>query len=206
MIDSVTTGVRRVGFASRSGITDGSGAPPSRLGGLGRLRRRVGGGLAAGRWRGQDVGDRLEERRVEARRPRSTTSSTGRRPRRPGSTVNPRRSSHASSPPAGRYCSRYLPSALLNATTRWLRASNAYRTPLRRLEEPSGRSGRRDHGEVRVGPDRAVLGRIDVPAGGRDDPGDLAVLGDVDVAVDQHVRHLRHVALGGQPRDRARCG
>src|SRR5215217_2846564 len=64
----VTTGVRRVGFASRSGITgERAGSPPSRLRRLRRLRRRLGRRIATRRGCRELVGDRLEERRVEPR-------------------------------------------------------------------------------------------------------------------------------------------
>ena len=92
------------------------------------------------------------------------------------------------SPPASRYCSTYLPFALLNATTRWFASSYAYSDPLRRLD---GRRAvrRRDHRVVRVRADApSAGGSASQPEAGMT-RATLAVLGDVDVAVDEHVGH-----------------
>ena len=60
----------------------------------------------------------------------------------PGSTIMPWRSVQPASPPASRYCATYLPSALLNATTRWFVRVEGVERARARLARTSRRAGR----------------------------------------------------------------
>ena len=184
---SVTTGVRRVGFASRSGITARrSGRAVGRPGA--GLRRRP---TATGP--GSLVSGARTARRIAWDVIQTIVSGAS---AMPGSTYQPRASAQSVAPPASRYCSMYSPLALKKATTRWFAGSIAV--------DPAGpalRAGGDD------GVDRAR--RAGAPSGGRvaaqpsavaaDDAQDRAVVGDPDVAVDVQRGDPVHRPRGGQP-------
>ena len=197
--DSVTTGVRRVGFASRSGITDdrravSAGASSVGLGlgvagalvgaGRGRGRRRLGRGL-------------LEERAVQAlaRDPphRRRRVRLGRRQHVEALEVGPlvvvAGELVLAEVLAVRLVERDDP--VVGRVERVQRAD-----PLARVAV--GQDRRREHRVVAGRAELGVLGELRRPARRRDHALDLAVLGDEDVAVDHEVGHPVDRPVGGQ--------